>query len=307
MFKFKGKHLKTNPLLPQVISVALISIIILSICISVFAHPGNTDSQGGHYNRKTGEYHYHTGEYAGRDSSSMPWYITYGIFVILVFLIGGIYAIWIWVSNSLPNTIIFNLEQALYNCNNAKQRAISCDKTLKETKEKAIIPDGYEIGKDGLPKEINAANINDDDIITFALTDRIKNININWGESLTVYTVHDGWKLHLNRECCGSSFVYRKNIYSFYNKRYSLCKKCAENYQVPNMEWYVEYLKLSPQIKASENAKHEYSNALNRLNSCYSDCNSKLLKFLLFFSPSKKKKINELKREYSKLVRLSRN
>ena len=29
-------------------------------CVAL-AHPGNTDSKGGHHNRKTGEYHYHHG------------------------------------------------------------------------------------------------------------------------------------------------------------------------------------------------------------------------------------------------------
>lgn len=29
------------------------------------AHPGRTDANGGHYNRKTGEYHYHNGGYSG--------------------------------------------------------------------------------------------------------------------------------------------------------------------------------------------------------------------------------------------------
>ena len=296
---------KQSSFLPKVTKILLLCIIILSICISVFAHPGRTDANGGHYNRKTGEYHYHTGEYAGRDSSSsIPWYIWHGILIVLVLLISGIYAAWIRISESLPNVIISNLDHALFNYKNAYNHSIFCDKELSKIKEKAIIPDGYEIGKDGLPKEINTTNIKDEDIITFALTNRITNINnISWGESLTVYTVLDGWKLHLNRECCDSSFAYRKNIYSFYNKRYSLCKKCAENYQVPNMEWYIEYLKLSPQIKRSENAKKEYSNALNRLNSCYSDCNSKSVKFFLFFSPSKKKKVNELKNEYHKLMK----
>ena len=31
------------------------------ISFSVYAHPGRTDSRGGHYNRSTGEYHYHHG------------------------------------------------------------------------------------------------------------------------------------------------------------------------------------------------------------------------------------------------------
>lgn len=33
----------------------------LLIAFTVYAHPGKTDSNGGHYNRSTGEYHYHHG------------------------------------------------------------------------------------------------------------------------------------------------------------------------------------------------------------------------------------------------------
>lgn len=32
---------------------------LLTSSLAVFAHPGGTDANGGHYNRKTGEYHYH--------------------------------------------------------------------------------------------------------------------------------------------------------------------------------------------------------------------------------------------------------
>lgn len=35
-----------------------------------YAHPGRTDSRGGHYDSDTGEYHYHSGEYAGQNQSS---------------------------------------------------------------------------------------------------------------------------------------------------------------------------------------------------------------------------------------------
>lgn len=31
------------------------------MCPIANAHPGRTDSSGGHYNRKTGVYHYHSG------------------------------------------------------------------------------------------------------------------------------------------------------------------------------------------------------------------------------------------------------
>ena len=39
----------------------LIVVIILGSCVAVFAHPGKTDSDGGHFDRSTGEYHYHHG------------------------------------------------------------------------------------------------------------------------------------------------------------------------------------------------------------------------------------------------------
>lgn len=36
--------------------------LMLSLSLGVTAHPGDTDSQGGHYNRGTGEYHFHHGQ-----------------------------------------------------------------------------------------------------------------------------------------------------------------------------------------------------------------------------------------------------
>ena len=40
---------------------ALFVLASMSILIPVYAHPGNTDSNGGHYDSYTGEYHYHHG------------------------------------------------------------------------------------------------------------------------------------------------------------------------------------------------------------------------------------------------------
>lgn len=44
-------------------SLILISIVIIisGSCVAVFAHPGKTDSDGGHFDRSIGEYHYHHG------------------------------------------------------------------------------------------------------------------------------------------------------------------------------------------------------------------------------------------------------
>jgi hypothetical protein len=36
-------------------------LVLLLCCSSAFAHPGGTDSKGGHTNHSTGEYHYHHG------------------------------------------------------------------------------------------------------------------------------------------------------------------------------------------------------------------------------------------------------
>lgn len=44
------------------ISVLLIAILLLSLTVPAYAHPGRTDANGGHYNRSTGVYHYHHGK-----------------------------------------------------------------------------------------------------------------------------------------------------------------------------------------------------------------------------------------------------
>lgn len=48
--------------LKKIIRVFLVAITVLSVLtLSVVAHSGRTDANGGHYNRSTGEYHYHHG------------------------------------------------------------------------------------------------------------------------------------------------------------------------------------------------------------------------------------------------------
>lgn len=52
------------------LAISFLLIIGLTCIISVFAHSGRTDANGGHWDRSTGTYHYHTGENAGQSSSS---------------------------------------------------------------------------------------------------------------------------------------------------------------------------------------------------------------------------------------------
>lgn len=64
-----------------------ILLLIISICMalavtgSAFAHPGRTDSQGGHTDRSTGEYHYHHGypahQHEDRDGNGIKEYCPY--------------------------------------------------------------------------------------------------------------------------------------------------------------------------------------------------------------------------------------
>lgn len=48
--------------------IALASVLLCTI-ITVTAHSGRTDANGGHWNRKTGEYHYHSGENSQKSTS----------------------------------------------------------------------------------------------------------------------------------------------------------------------------------------------------------------------------------------------
>ena len=56
-------------------------ILISQFIVIVNAHPGRTDSNGGHYDRSTGEYHYHDGESAGKKQSNNNEPYTYEDFV----------------------------------------------------------------------------------------------------------------------------------------------------------------------------------------------------------------------------------
>ena len=45
----------------KIVCVALVVIMLFAISVTCYAHNGNTDSKGGHYDSSTGTYHYHHG------------------------------------------------------------------------------------------------------------------------------------------------------------------------------------------------------------------------------------------------------
>ena len=58
---------KKNKIKNIFIFIILLHLLFIS---TASAHPGRTDSNGGHWDHSSGTYHYHTGEYAGQSSSS---------------------------------------------------------------------------------------------------------------------------------------------------------------------------------------------------------------------------------------------
>ena len=47
--------------IPSLLLYLALIVLAVSLALTVYAHPGRTDSAGGHTNRSTGEYHYHHG------------------------------------------------------------------------------------------------------------------------------------------------------------------------------------------------------------------------------------------------------
>lgn len=56
----KGHNTQEN-IRKNVITIFLVLLTLIFSSICCYAHSGNTDSNGGHYNQSTGEYHYHHG------------------------------------------------------------------------------------------------------------------------------------------------------------------------------------------------------------------------------------------------------
>lgn len=93
----------------------LIIALLLASALPVYAHSGGTDSNGGHYDRKTGEYHYHHGtsahqHYNGRCSRTIFMYLT----VSLILLISIVYfGIFVFLSNRIDNDNVARILAAI--------------------------------------------------------------------------------------------------------------------------------------------------------------------------------------------------
>jgi hypothetical protein len=62
--------------LKRFFALVFVGIIAFSLAVIVFAHPGKTDGDGGHYNHDTGEYHYHHGYSAHQHPNGVCPYVS---------------------------------------------------------------------------------------------------------------------------------------------------------------------------------------------------------------------------------------
>lgn len=171
-----------------------------------------------------------------------------------------------------------NLFLLLRNCVNE----LSESKKTIEKYRHLHIPDTFEISNDKLPKDKNATH--------------------NWGKSFTLYKTGKGTKLHTKYNCC--SAVKPVHIYWYrnsYNILDFLCKKCANDYKVPNMSWYEEHLKYErAKIKQINNEK-QYKNIRKEIEALHKKCNSVKTKVLIIFSNKNKKTLQETNKKYREI------
>ncbi len=136
-----------------------------------------------------------------------------------------------------------------------------------------VIPQQYEIGNDNLPKEKDSED---------------------WGKGLTFYKSLSGKKLHHKYNCGNAKtkvhiFQYR----NYRNLKEMLCRNCSVQ-NVPDMQWYNEFLKHQEAATGFDEILAESENTYNMMLNYRKKCNSIHFAFLLLFSKKKRTTRSEL-------------
>ena len=207
------------------------------------AHPGMTDSKGGHWDRSTGEYHYHDGSSAGQEKSQssythsnttpLPWQekntglrITSGktysrpllskddwalIGNLLVFL-GP------WVALIVYSIVTNVKEKKEKEQNEEKKEQERLFYAAHSLKELSNMPDGIEIGEDGLPRPKGYQH---------------------WGDEFTRYcSSASSNKFHSSR----CRYAYAKFHVMSEHQHYIHCSLCNPE-PLPSKAWFISYKK----------------------------------------------------------------
>ena len=227
----------------------LLAIMILSAGFFQFfasAHPGRTDSRGGHHDYGNvsglGDYHYHhgypahlhtdgvcpydfddkTGQNSGSSSSSHSESDPApskedepedsGLTVFLFLLGCGVCALvcfWAYLALS------WRREAKKYEAEREKYLSLYGGKTVEELARMAGMPDGVEIGEDDLPKDAGRNG---------------------WGPCFTFYIAPSGKAFH---EVCGCNRAAVHPIHAANIQGRSPCALCCP--QMPDLSWYWAY------------------------------------------------------------------
>ena len=255
----------------------LLPFCITTFMLSVYAHSGRTDANGGHWDRKNGTYHYHYDN--DIDMSVIFLIIEFSVIALVLLYFIIISPVIEWFSERSPKSKLNKYSDSVDNLLFLKREIAECETILSNAQSNLIIPKEYEIGSDGLPKEIGSNS---------------------WGDTFTLYKSFFGEKLHSKYDCCGA--IFKHHVYEYRqhaNNPSILCQKCCCNYSFPPLEWYKKYLICNSYPSKLEKLKEQRYKLRKEVADHRAKCNAPLFRLLL--GSNKKKKLAEIERKYKLL------
>lgn len=239
--------------------------------IIAFAHPGRTDSNGGHWVRtegwgyEVGTYHYHDGSSAGQSSSSSSSFssskskstysssnktsehksntfpkkaednIVLNIIFIIIVVFFALYCIFwciYFIYLCVENFVLNKLPFALLN---EYERELLPLKSEQE-KLRCLTNHSKEYENSLVPDD---CIIDDKGLPKDKVDDTLKYFHEG---KYTLYTSTYGKKVHRRCSCHGAYLgVSAYNYYDEKDFKNMLCGRCAKNYELPSFEWYDKY------------------------------------------------------------------
>ena len=316
--KKKGRH----PHSRRRRSAFAILCIVAFLGLSVFAHPGRTDKNGGHWNRKTGEYHFHTGEYAGKSSSGgstaqeyVPFTSSYdppttnphkqsknkttrdiGFLDVVVMMFIGFYLFCIAWELALLFFYDF-IYCKLIEKHLPRYKINIFDDKINQFYQcrSSLVGVCANISDLTLQLQIpDSYEVGKDNL------PKDKDCVSDWGKTFTLYRTDSGLKLHAKYNCCSAT----KPIHIYYycgrrNITDSFCNRCARSYAIPDMSWYEVYLELEQAQKIKQNTEHSAQQLRKEVDGWHKKCNSLKTKTVIMFSRRDKKALQKANEKYS--------
>lgn len=301
----------------------IISLIMIIGTVNTIAHPGRTDSNGGHWDRKNGTYHFHDGSSAGKGSSGSSSHSEYVPFTppydpptenpyrqkkddgkeegkpfyIILLKGSGIYLAFCGILALIGGAIDgFNY---LLNKHLANFKIYAFDETLDK-----YIEYKHKVAK--MRKNLFIMRYK----IKKQMAERFE-VGVDglpkewaahkWGRSFTLFKTRTGTKFHTEPGCSSADIAV--NVWECLQKKdfeQHLCRKCASFYTPPNLEWYKQYLEWTDKANDYNTLIKKEKELKNKLIERHKDKNSfPLLRILSLFSKKAKNRLTELDRLFS--------